>query len=202
MQVPFLFGVPAFEKAANWVIHLIFRRTGRHLFLNDDDEGKPPLLKRMIKDYGDCYFMYALAPLFLCGYLEWYQVSWDAPISQSEYVINRMTTKLFMQVCVAYIQTSGGIFKCGLWPYPVFTVHVALVDLYFWRFLLNLPLLFPIMNHYKDIVGWRTSSIRRNSDLPKVMLSAWILFLWLGTGPSDCNLINKASFWYSVGGFS
>ncbi|XVF11287.1 hypothetical protein REPUB_Repub08aG0013800 [Reevesia pubescens] len=59
-QVPFLFGVPAFEKAANCVIHLIFRRTGRHLFLNDDDEGKPPLLKRMLEDYDEFYFMSAL----------------------------------------------------------------------------------------------------------------------------------------------
>ncbi|KAK9291463.1 hypothetical protein L1049_019411 [Liquidambar formosana] len=59
-QVPFLFGVSAFEKAATLVIHWIFRRTGRHLFLTDDDEGKPPLLKRMIEDYGDYYFMSAL----------------------------------------------------------------------------------------------------------------------------------------------
>ncbi|XP_011022360.1 PREDICTED: putative lipase YOR059C [Populus euphratica] len=59
-QVPFLFGVTAFEKAANLLIHWIFKRTGRHLFLNDDDEGKPPLLKRMIEDYGDCFFMSAL----------------------------------------------------------------------------------------------------------------------------------------------
>lgn len=57
-QVPFLFGVTAFEKVASCVIHLIFRRTGRHLFLTDDDEGKPPLLKRMIEDYDECYFMY------------------------------------------------------------------------------------------------------------------------------------------------
>jgi hypothetical protein len=59
LQVPFLFGVTAFEQAANLLIHWIFKRTGRHLFLNDDDEGKPPLLKRMIEDYGDCFFMYA-----------------------------------------------------------------------------------------------------------------------------------------------
>ncbi|QCE05518.1 putative lipase ROG1 isoform X1 [Vigna unguiculata] len=59
-QVPFLLGVPAFEKVASCVIHFIFRRTGRHLFLTDDDEGKPPLLKRMIEDYGDLYFMSAL----------------------------------------------------------------------------------------------------------------------------------------------
>ncbi|TYH24287.1 hypothetical protein ES288_A03G080000v1 [Gossypium darwinii] len=63
-QVPFLFGVTAFEKAASYVIHWIFRRTGRHLFLTDDDEEKPPLqpplLKRMLEDYEECYFMSAL----------------------------------------------------------------------------------------------------------------------------------------------
>ncbi|CAJ1967810.1 unnamed protein product [Sphenostylis stenocarpa] len=59
-QVPFLLGVPAFEKVASCVIHFIFRRTGRHLFLTDDDEGRPPLLQRMIEDYGDLYFMSAL----------------------------------------------------------------------------------------------------------------------------------------------
>lgn len=64
--MPFLFGVPAFEKAASLVIHWIFKRTGRHLFLTDDDEGKPPLLKRMIEDYGDCFFMYATyAPIVI-----------------------------------------------------------------------------------------------------------------------------------------
>nr|XP_043613147.1 lipid droplet phospholipase 1-like [Erigeron canadensis] len=59
-QVPFLFGVSALEKAAVLVIHWIFRRTGRHLFLTDNDEVKPPLLKRMLEDDGDCYFMSAL----------------------------------------------------------------------------------------------------------------------------------------------
>ncbi|KAF5731045.1 putative lipase ROG1 isoform X1 [Tripterygium wilfordii] len=59
-QVPFLFGVPALEKTACLVIHWIFRRTGRHLFLTDNDEGKPSLLRRMIEDNGECYFMSAL----------------------------------------------------------------------------------------------------------------------------------------------
>ncbi|KAJ9539762.1 hypothetical protein OSB04_026268 [Centaurea solstitialis] len=59
-QVPFLFGVSVLEKAAVLVIHWIFRRTGRHLFLTDDDNGKPPLLKRMLQDFGDCHFMSAL----------------------------------------------------------------------------------------------------------------------------------------------
>lgn len=56
--MPFLFGVPAFESLAGRVIHLIFRRTGRHLFLNDDDGGKPPLLKRMVEDNDECCFLY------------------------------------------------------------------------------------------------------------------------------------------------
>ncbi|KAK7856552.1 hypothetical protein CFP56_022605 [Quercus suber] len=42
------FGVPAFEKAATLVIHWIFRRTGQHLFLVDNDQGKPPLLKHIV----------------------------------------------------------------------------------------------------------------------------------------------------------
>ncbi|KAI4340812.1 hypothetical protein MLD38_025614 [Melastoma candidum] len=58
-QVPFLFGMTALEKLACSVIHLIFRRTGQHLFLNDCDEGKAPLLQRMAYDH-DYPFMSAL----------------------------------------------------------------------------------------------------------------------------------------------
>lgn len=59
-QVPFLFGSTALEKLATCVIHLIFRRTGRHLFLTDNDEGKPPLLRRMVQDQSEYPFMSAL----------------------------------------------------------------------------------------------------------------------------------------------
>ncbi|CAO2820967.1 unnamed protein product [Amaranthus hypochondriacus] len=59
-QVPFLFGVTAIEKVASYVIHWIFRRTGRHLFLTDGDEGKPPLLKRMVEDNSEYCFISAL----------------------------------------------------------------------------------------------------------------------------------------------
>ncbi|XP_074372683.1 lipid droplet phospholipase 1-like [Apium graveolens] len=59
-QVPFLFGVTALEKVAAGVSHWIFKRTGRHLFLTDDEDGKPPLLKRMVDDHEDCYFMSGL----------------------------------------------------------------------------------------------------------------------------------------------
>ncbi|XP_073140967.1 putative lipase ROG1 [Henckelia pumila] len=92
-QVPFLFGVPAFEKVAGLVIHLIFRRTGRHLFLNDCDDGKPPLLRRMVEDNEEYPFMSALRSF---------------------------------QRRVAYANVG-----------------------------------------YDHIVGWRTSSIRRNSELPE-----------------------------------
>ncbi|KAL3341868.1 hypothetical protein AABB24_026067 [Solanum stoloniferum] len=59
-QVPFLFGVTAFEKAAGLCVHWIFKKTGRHLFLNED-EGKPPLLRRMVEDDGELRFMSALS---------------------------------------------------------------------------------------------------------------------------------------------
>ncbi|KAJ4952706.1 hypothetical protein NE237_029538 [Protea cynaroides] len=59
-QVPFLFGVTALEKTACRVAHWIFKRTGRHLFLTDLEEGKLPLLRRMVDDCEDLYFMSAL----------------------------------------------------------------------------------------------------------------------------------------------
>jgi hypothetical protein len=59
-QVPLLFGSLAMEKVACRVVHWIFRRTGKHLFLTDDDEGQPPLLQRMVEDHGDLYFISAL----------------------------------------------------------------------------------------------------------------------------------------------
>ncbi|XP_010933613.1 lipid droplet phospholipase 1 isoform X1 [Elaeis guineensis] len=92
-QVPFLFGVIAIEKVASLVIHWIFRRTGRHLFLTDNDDGNPPLLQRMVDDWDDLYFMSALEAF---------------------------------KRRVAYSNVG-----------------------------------------YDHIVGWRTSSIRRNSELPK-----------------------------------
>jgi len=59
-QVPFLFGVTAIEIFACCIIHLIFGRTGKHLFLTDNDDGQPPLLQRMVDNWGDLQFMSAL----------------------------------------------------------------------------------------------------------------------------------------------
>ncbi|KAJ6961068.1 lipase YOR059C isoform X2 [Populus alba x Populus x berolinensis] len=108
-QVPFLFGVTAFEKAARLLIHWIFKRTGRHLFLTDDDEGNAPLLKRMIEDYGDCFF----------------------------------------HVCL--LQNSRHcVYSNAGWRIQMWAMTVSFLS---------------IQSSY--IVGWRTSSIRRNYELPK-----------------------------------
>lgn len=58
-QIPILCGFYALEKMVSrtsWIIG----RTGKHLFLKDHDEGKPPLLLQMINDCGDLKFMSAL----------------------------------------------------------------------------------------------------------------------------------------------
>ncbi|XAR71829.1 hypothetical protein NMG60_11018264 [Bertholletia excelsa] len=60
-QVPFLFGLTALEKVAGRVVYWIFGRTGQQLFLTDNDDGKPPLLKCMVEDYGELCFMSALS---------------------------------------------------------------------------------------------------------------------------------------------
>ncbi|KAL0926122.1 hypothetical protein M5K25_004516 [Dendrobium thyrsiflorum] len=58
-QIPMLRGSHALEKM---VFHIsgIAGRSGKHLFLKDHDEGKPPLLLRMTTDSGDLKFMSAL----------------------------------------------------------------------------------------------------------------------------------------------
>ncbi|KAH7671764.1 putative alpha/beta hydrolase protein [Dioscorea alata] len=49
-QLPFLCGLPFLERSASEAAHLIVGRTGKHLFLTDSDDGKPPLLIRMAGD--------------------------------------------------------------------------------------------------------------------------------------------------------
>ncbi|XP_066332693.1 putative lipase C4A8.10 isoform X1 [Miscanthus floridulus] len=97
-QLPFLFGVPLLERTAAGTAHFIVGRTGKHLFLTDMDDGKPPLLLRMVKDCDDGKFMSALRSF---------------------------------KHRVAYANVT-----------------------------------------YDHIVGWRTSSIRRQQELPKLKLTA------------------------------
>ncbi|XP_047977703.1 putative lipase YDL109C [Salvia hispanica] len=58
-QIPVLCGFTSLEKAA---MHTsgVLRRTGKHLFLRDNDNGKPPLLLQMADDSDDLKFISAL----------------------------------------------------------------------------------------------------------------------------------------------
>ncbi|KAL7085368.1 hypothetical protein ACP275_14G278100 [Erythranthe tilingii] len=58
-QVPVFCGFYAMEKLASRASWLL-GKTGRHLFLSDCDDGKPPLLLRMSTDYEDLKFISAL----------------------------------------------------------------------------------------------------------------------------------------------
>ncbi|KAL9259830.1 putative lipase ROG1 [Drosera capensis] len=58
-QVPLFGGIHALEKIARQTSGLL-GRTGKHLFLTDNDDGKPPLLLRMTNDYEDLPFISAL----------------------------------------------------------------------------------------------------------------------------------------------
>nr|CAB3448156.1 unnamed protein product [Digitaria exilis] len=60
VQLPYLFGIPLLERTAAGTAHFIIGRTGKHLFLTDRDDGKSPLLVRMVEDCDDGKFMSAL----------------------------------------------------------------------------------------------------------------------------------------------
>ena len=64
LQLPLLCGLPFLEKRASQTAHLVVGRSGKHLFLTDSDEGKPPLLLRMVDDSDDLKFMLVLIFLF------------------------------------------------------------------------------------------------------------------------------------------
>lgn len=59
-QLPLLCGLPLLEKGALQTAHWIAGRSGKHLFLTDKDNGKPPLLLRMVNDSDDLMFMSGL----------------------------------------------------------------------------------------------------------------------------------------------
>ncbi|KAK4771814.1 hypothetical protein SAY86_013589 [Trapa natans] len=59
-QLPLLCGLPFLENKAPQTAHLIAGRSGKHLFLTDSDEGRPPLLLQMVNDSDDLKFMSAL----------------------------------------------------------------------------------------------------------------------------------------------
>ncbi|CAM8882831.1 unnamed protein product [Rhodiola kirilowii] len=58
-QVPLFFGVQTLEKVA-YMTSWLLGNTGKHLFLSDNENGKPPLLVQMTSDGEDLKFMSAL----------------------------------------------------------------------------------------------------------------------------------------------
>ncbi|KAL6859377.1 hypothetical protein ACP4OV_017636 [Aristida adscensionis] len=65
-QLPFLCGLPFLERRASETAHLIVGRTGKHLFLTDNDDGRRPLLLRMVDDCDDLKFRYGWHRLLVC----------------------------------------------------------------------------------------------------------------------------------------
>ncbi|KAI4377671.1 hypothetical protein MLD38_015260 [Melastoma candidum] len=59
-QLPILCGLPFLERTAPQAAHLIAGRSGKHLFLTDEDDVNGPLLLRMVYDSEDLKFMSAL----------------------------------------------------------------------------------------------------------------------------------------------
>ncbi|KAI4335449.1 hypothetical protein L6164_014093 [Bauhinia variegata] len=59
-QLPLLCGLPFLERRASQTAHLVAGRSGKHLFLMDNNDGKPPLLLRMADDTNDLKFISAL----------------------------------------------------------------------------------------------------------------------------------------------
>ncbi|KAJ6296036.1 hypothetical protein OIU78_023966 [Salix suchowensis] len=58
-QLPFLCGLPFLERRASQTAHLIVGRTGKHLFLTDNDN-EMPLLLQMVNDSDELRFISAL----------------------------------------------------------------------------------------------------------------------------------------------
>lgn len=74
-QLPFLCGLPFLERSASETAHFIVGRTGKHLFLTDKDDGKLPLLLRMVDDCDDIKFRFDFCILSLCIVILKLQVS-------------------------------------------------------------------------------------------------------------------------------
>lgn len=58
-QMPLLRGSYRLVKMA-FGMSWLAGRSGKHLFLKDVEDEKPPLLLQMVTDYGDLHFMYAI----------------------------------------------------------------------------------------------------------------------------------------------
>jgi hypothetical protein len=122
------------------------------------------LLKRMVEDYDGCYFMY----VWWLSHDKYFFCTWSLfPFNGSSYF--QMILSCFVQVCIAHFQTSGYILECRLWSYPSYLLHLSTYYRCIQLYCIYIFICFSFIN-VLDIVGWRTSSIRRDNELPKVYL--------------------------------
>lgn len=102
LQIPLLCGSPKLEKMA-YHISWISGRTGKHLFLQDHDEGKPPLLLQMVNDYGNLRFMWVFIPSKSSFPIK---LLWR---SQHSFVISFAGLRCSLLTAVSHIQMSATI---------------------------------------------------------------------------------------------
>lgn len=134
-------------------------KTGKHLFLADGDDGKPPLLLRMVSDRRNLKFMWVflhqLCYLMVETILQWYL----------------LITSLLRLWTVLHWDASSGVL---LMQTQALTVSFSSSGLLFSLLYCNsFETLTSLL--YIDLVGWSTSSIRRRSELPKVINNNIIL---------------------------
>ncbi|RYR36158.1 hypothetical protein Ahy_A10g051187 isoform F [Arachis hypogaea] len=154
-QLPFLFGVTILEKIAAPVASLFVGQTGTQLFLTDGNPNKPPLLLRMASDCEDGKFMYVMNP---------YVLAIDSYVSVIQ----------CLQDFTAFVDLHSEHFDFALFM-PMYHMTVSIKHIFFnqtcfichkqtyWLFLS----FGNSYNFYIDMVGWRTSSIRRETELGK-----------------------------------
>ena len=172
LQLPFLCGLPFLERRASQTAHLVAGMSGKHLFLMDKNDGKPPLLLRMVNDSEDLKFM------LVSIYPQHWSV--DQIALNSKNLIVTISSNLWLMTCVdqLYVHSKG----VWLMQMQIMTVSsfVFKTAFGFWMLCLNISsylcFLYDLMSTltcHKDMVGWRTSSIRRQNELPKVRFEFW-----------------------------
>ncbi|KAK9099938.1 hypothetical protein Scep_023368 [Stephania cephalantha] len=138
-QLPFLCGLPFLERRASQTAHWIVGRTGKHLFLTDNDNGSLPLLLRMVNDCGDLKYMLVLD--FLDAHIPW---DLAGSILQRLQAVDLNRTLDFSKFgSISFFPRSA---------LRSFKRRVAYANANY----------DPL-----DMVGWRTSSIRRQNELPQ-----------------------------------
>jgi hypothetical protein len=112
-QLPFLCGLPFLERRASETAHLIVGRTGKHLFLTDNDDGRRPLLLRMVDDCDDLQFRLLHGIIDVSFLFEMVDIMGlygnEVLLFFLPVVSSLSTVYSLMQICVALLQTACSI---------------------------------------------------------------------------------------------